>query len=383
MTVHPPPPRQDEPWDAAVPVEHVSSAPRLDIIIVNWNSGARLDRCLASLASASRTGLTLDRVVIVDNASDAFERPAPSPALPLTIIENASNEGFAVACTQGARGSRADYLLFLNPDTHVDKEALTVAVGALESPAHQRTAIVGLPLVDERGDRQATCGRFLTLTGVFNQLTGLCLAAPSRFRGIRMLEWDHGETRAVDYVSGACLLVRRDVFEALGGFDTRFTVYLEDADLSLRARREGWLTWFLADPAVYHEGGWQTGAARSLRLAHAWRSLLAYGAAHFNVAGACAMAALVLTLAPAARGMQAIVHGSPYELREALTAYARLWGMLGRDLESAARRRSRPVPPSRARSSRGADVQPHTGAAAPGARSAAGAADEDAAAAGL
>lgn len=322
--------------------------PRLDVVIVNWNSGARLDRCLASLAAASRDGFTLHRIVIVDNASDEPIAPyaetlARDYDLPIFIIRNASNRGFAPACLQGAAGSRADYLLFLNPDTRVDASALSAAVAALESPRYRATGILGLPLVDEDGAHQPTCGRFLTVGRMFNQITGLTLLAPRAFPGCRMTDWDHLDTRTVDFVSGACLLVRRPLYEQLGGFDPRFIVYLEDADLALRARRLGWDTVFLAGPPVYHEGGWGTGTARSLRLAHAWRSLLAYGIKHFRPFSACAATAMVLAVAPIARAGEAMLHRSPRELVDACLGYGRLWALVIADLASAGRRRGEAI----------------------------------------
>jgi N-acetylglucosaminyl-diphospho-decaprenol L-rhamnosyltransferase len=254
------------------------SPPRLDVVIVNRNGGPRLERCLASLTRASRSNFELDRVVVVDNASQpAFAPKGSEPwcaGLTLVVISNTENVGFAAACNQGAFGSRADYVLFLNPDTQVEEDALAAAIDAMESDADgwPCTGIVGLPLVDTRGERQATCGHFPNATRIFNQVTGLTLLAPARFHGCRMMEWDHADTRQVDYVSGACLMIRRRLFDDLHGFDARFKLYLEDADLALRARRLGWDAMFLAGPEVFHESGWHTGTDRRLRLAHASRA---------------------------------------------------------------------------------------------------------------
>jgi N-acetylglucosaminyl-diphospho-decaprenol L-rhamnosyltransferase len=311
--------------------------PRLDVVIVNRNGGARLERCLASLTRASRSNFELDRVVVVDNASQPAFAPAGNEpwcaGLTLAVIANTENVGFAAGCNQGAIGSRADYVLFLNPDTQVEEDSLAAAIGAMESDGDgwPCTGIVGLPLVDDRGERQATCGHFPNAARIFNQVTGLTLLAPARFRGCRMMEWDHEETRQVDYVSGACLMIRRRLFEQLHGFDPSFELYLEDADLALRARRLGWDAMFLAGPVVFHESGWHTGSERRLRLAHAWRSLLVYGRAHLGVAGGVATAATVLGLAPLARAGQAFVRRSPRELTESVLAYLRLWRFLYRD----------------------------------------------------
>jgi GT2 family glycosyltransferase len=315
----------------------VDPPPRLDVVIVNRNGGARLERCLASLTRASRARFELDRVVVVDNASQPpFAPTGREPwcaGITLVVIANTENVGFAAGCNQGAIGSTADYVLFLNPDTQVEEHALSVAIEAMESDSDgwPCTGIVGLPLVDARGQRQATCGHFPNAARIFNQVTGLALLAPARFRGCRMMEWDHEETRQVDYVSGACLMIRRRLFEELHGFDARFQLYLEDADLALRARRLGWDAMFLSGPPVFHESGWHTGSERGFRLAHAWRSLLVYGHAHLGAAGGVATAATVFALAPLARAGQALVRRSPRELAESALAYLRLWRFLYRD----------------------------------------------------
>jgi N-acetylglucosaminyl-diphospho-decaprenol L-rhamnosyltransferase len=309
---------------------------RLDIVIVTWNNGDSVGRCLESLSRAAVRGFTFDRIVVVDNASDTPFHADTYPRLPaIATIRNAANHGFAEACNQGAADSRADYVLFLNPDTCVSRDALAVAVAAMETKAYARTAMLGLPLIDDRGETQATCGRMLTVPRIFNQLTGLSLIAPRWCPGFRMTDWDHAATRRVDYVSGACMLVRREVFDALGGFDNRFVVYLEDADLALRARRLRWDTVYLAGPPVYHEGGWGTGRTRGVRLFHAWRSLLAYGWKHFGVAGACAVVAMVLAVAPGARIGQAILHRSGRQVADAIAGYGRLWQTVPREVFTA------------------------------------------------
>src|SRR5260370_28697176 len=91
-------------------------APTLDIIIVNWNTGQHLQGCLKWLSSSRQDGYSLGRVVIVDNAStDGSTNELHFPALPLSLIQNCNNRGFAAACNQAAASSNADYLLFLNP----------------------------------------------------------------------------------------------------------------------------------------------------------------------------------------------------------------------------------------------------------------------------
>ncbi len=134
--------------------------PSLDIVIVNWNAGAQLQQCLNSIRRAGREGFELRRVVVVDNASsDASASQLEATELPLMMIRNETNRGFAAACNQGARDSRANYLLFLNPDCTLLSDSLSVAVRFMESrqqPEHLRTGIAGIQLVNFDGTVSAT-----------------------------------------------------------------------------------------------------------------------------------------------------------------------------------------------------------------------------------
>ena len=113
--------------------------PSLDIVIVNWNAGTLLGRCVGSVGTALTGGFALDRLVVIDNASrDGSADALPGQGLPLSVQRNAANRGFAAGCNQGAAGSRADYILFLNPDTRLGPASLAPAVAFLEDPANAR-----------------------------------------------------------------------------------------------------------------------------------------------------------------------------------------------------------------------------------------------------
>ena len=198
----------------------------------------------------------------------------------------------------------------------------------MNQPEWARTGLVGMQLVDEDGVAQRTCGRALTPWRVFTQLTGLGQWSPTLFTSIRMTGWDHGETRLVDFASGASLMVRRSVFERLGGFDPRFVVYLEDADFSARARETRWDTRFLAGDPVVHRNGWAAGGDRPWRLAQSWRSLWRYGRKHFRWPGALAVGLMVTVVGPVTRLARAVLHGSIRDGWDTLLGYFTLWRLL-------------------------------------------------------
>lgn len=306
--------------------------PKVDVVLVAWNHGAWLARAIHALAGLRAEAFTLDRVFLVDNAS-AEPVQAPRQTAPaITILRNRSNRGFAAACNQAAWLSRADYLLFLNPDTEIAADALERAVAVLRCPSHADVGIVGLRLTDASGMAHRTCGRFPGLRAFLNQTLGLATLAPHRFRGIRSEDWGHDDTRDVDYVSAAALLIRRPLFDALGGFDERLFLYLEDADLALRARRAGWRTRFCAEAAVTHALGWASGGHRPWRLAQAWRSLIVYGWIHLPVASAVALTGCVTLAAPLARFGQAVVRMSPGLAMDSARAWVLLWPLLAQSL---------------------------------------------------
>ena len=306
--------------------------PRLDIVVVNWNAGPQLRGCVDSIAEARTERFTLERVVVVDNASrDGSAEALTGAAVPLSLIRNTVNRGFAAACNQGAAGSRSDYLLFLNPDTRLFYDSLDVPVAFLEDPAHARFGICGVQLVDASGRIHRSCARHPTPRHMANRLLGLDRVAPRLFPSHAMAEWDHTQDREVDHVMGAFLLVRRPLFEELGGFDTRFFVYLEDLDLTLRARGLGQRTMFLARVRAYHRSGGTSEQAKAERLYYSLHSRVLYGRKHFGRGAAHALDAGTLLVEPVIRLAAAALRGRWREAGETLRGFGLLWrALIGR-----------------------------------------------------
>jgi len=298
----------------------------LDIIIVNWNSGAQLRACLASLARASRAAFDLERVVVVDNASsDGSADAMDGLELPLLVLRNAENRGFAAACNQGARDSTAEHLLFLNPDTLLLEESLAVPVSFMGDPANSGVGICGIQLLDEEGAVSRSCSRFPTTSMAVCKMLGLDRLLPPSLPRQRMTEWDHASSREVDQVIGAFFLVRRSLFEALGGFDERFFVYYEEVDFSFRAAAKGYRSRYLAAASAVHRGGGCTDQVKARRLAYSLRSRIEYGLKHFSKTSAAALILTTLLVEPATRSVWALLHGSLLSCRETLSGYREVW----------------------------------------------------------
>jgi N-acetylglucosaminyl-diphospho-decaprenol L-rhamnosyltransferase len=310
----------------------VLPTPSLDIIIVNWNTGHRLRGCLESIIEADKSGLTLGRIVVVDNASsdaslDNLPRTHPAPVL----VRNSGNRGFAAACNQGAKGSESDYLLFLNPDTCLYRDSLTNPIGFMEQLSSASIGICGIRLVDEVGSPVVSCARFPTLKIFAGEMSGLSRLAPRIFPTHLIARSECEQSREVDQVIGAFFLVRRQLFELNRGFDERFFVYFEEVDFSLRARQKGYLSYYLADILLYHSGGGSSEKVRDKRLFYSLRSRVQYGFKNFSFSEAVGLLILTLTIELVARLLGAAFSISKSTLGETVSGYGHFIGyLLGR-----------------------------------------------------
>jgi N-acetylglucosaminyl-diphospho-decaprenol L-rhamnosyltransferase len=303
----------------------------LDIVIVNWNAGEQLRRCLDSLAKTELGGFDLNRVVVVDNAStDGSAGGLDYPTLPLAVVGNSRNEGFAAACNRGASGGGADYLLFLNPDTELFAGSISKPVAFMESPEHQRIGIAGIQLVDERGAVSRSCAVFPSLARCVSRALGLHRLWPHALPSYMMHGWDHGASREVDHVSGAFYLARRAVFETLGGFDERFFVYLEDLDFSYRTKLAGWKSYYLSEARAFHRGGGVSEQVKAERLFYSTSSRILYAFKHFKRIDAIALMLVTVAIEPPVRLCSAIAGGSAESARATARGYALLYRALPR-----------------------------------------------------
>jgi N-acetylglucosaminyl-diphospho-decaprenol L-rhamnosyltransferase len=299
--------------------------PSLEIVIVSWNAGAQLQQCLDSIGTASLDGLELLRVVAVDNASSDGSTDHIQPgSVPLSLIRNTINRGFAAACNQGARDSRASYLLFLNPDIVLTGESLSAAVRFMESGRNSRVAVCGVQLINDRGQIAPSCSRFPTPQHFYAKIFGLNHLFPGRFQESLMGDWNHRETRTVDIVMGAFLLVRQQVFATLGGFDEDFFVYYEEVDFLYAIHRAGWQSYYLTTAQAYHKGGGCSNQAKARRLFYSLRSRITYCRKHFDRTSAAGVVLATLLIEPFSRIGYAAARGGVREIGDTLKAYAML-----------------------------------------------------------
>ena len=298
----------------------------LDIVIVNWNAGTLLQDCLHSIEGTTQTGFKIGQVVIVDNGStDGSLDELASTALPLNIIRNTENKGFAAACNQGVQRSHADYLLFLNPDTRLFPDSLSLPLAFMEATQNQSIGICGIQLLDDDGEVSRSCARFPTPSLLYGWMLGLDKLLPRFFPSHLMQEWGHDTSRDVDQVIGAFFMVRGRLFDELNGFDERFFVYQEEVDFSLRARQLGWRSHYLAGAKAYHKGGGSSGQVKARRLFYSLRSRILYGYKHFSRIQATAVLLGTLLLEPFTRVTLSLLHNAFKSTGETLSAYLMLY----------------------------------------------------------
>ena len=250
--------------------------PRLSIVIVNFNGRGHLEGCLGSLTAHPPD--TPAEIVVVDNASTDASADAVSAFPSVRLVRLPANVGFSAGNNVGIRATRGALVLLLNNDTIVPAGALDRLVGRLE--ADPSAAVAGPRLIDGRGEPELSFGSMISPLGELRQKIVTALYA--RDVGI-VTSWVRRATRReqyVDWVSGACLLVRREVAEQVALLDERFFLYTEDVDFCASVRAAGWKVLFTPAADVVHlRGRSRATAPRQMNAAYR-RSHLAFYEKH-------------------------------------------------------------------------------------------------------
>jgi hypothetical protein len=227
--------------------------PRASLVIVNWNAGAALRGCLASVFSGE--GADQDQVILVDNASTDGSQQGLTATYPaLELIQNARNVGFARAVNQGLRAARAPFAVLLNPDVVLEPSAVSRLVEFMTT--HPEAGAAGPRLLDRDGAIQGSARRdpsaWTALFGRSAPLTRLFPNNPVSQRELPALSADVAVPIEVDWVSGACLIARRTAWEETGLLDERFFLFWEDADWCRRFRQAGWRVYYVPTAGGTH-----------------------------------------------------------------------------------------------------------------------------------
>jgi len=225
----------------------------VSIIIVNWNTRELLSQCLQSIY-ASRTTKEIEVWVVDNGSTDGSVEMVRENFPQVEITVNEKNVGFAHANNQAIKRSSGDTVMLLNPDTVVDRDAIENLLHFLE--VHSDAGVVGPRLLNPDRSLQESAYPEPTLFREFWRMFHL-----DRFNSYAeypMEKWSHAQAMQVDVLMGACMLIRRKIFDQVGLMDEDFFIYSEEVDLCTRIRDYGWRLFWYPEAAVVHYGGQST-----------------------------------------------------------------------------------------------------------------------------
>lgn len=228
----------------------------LTVVVVNFEAGDLLLRCVESFEKAGA-----DDIVVVDNASgdDSVERLLAA-GTSARLVRAGVNRGYGAGANLGAKEATGDVLLICNPDLVVEQGALGPLTSVLDTTPD--VGAVGPQILNADGTRYPSARAFPSLSAsAGHAFVGLFTERNPWTRSYKQLDRELGSDGAeeVDWVSGACVALRREAFASVGGFDEGYFMYAEDVDLCWRLRRAGWRVLYEPAATVVHIQGASTG----------------------------------------------------------------------------------------------------------------------------
>ena len=235
----------------------------LSVVIVSYNVKFFLEQCLSSLKKAIEGSSLLNgqsEVFVVDNASSDGSLDFLMPLFPsFHYIQNKENAGFAKANNQALSHCAGEFVLFLNPDSILAEDSLDICFSFFRStPA---AGALGIRMIDGMGNYLKESKRGFPSPGAsFFKMSGLARLFPRSkvFSAYYMGHLHEGVSHAVDILSGAFMMVKKNILDKTGGFDEQFFMYAEDIDLSFRIRKSGYRNYYLSDTTMIHFKGEST-----------------------------------------------------------------------------------------------------------------------------
>jgi len=232
--------------------------PEVSVVIVTWNSGGEITRCVSSVIEYS--GNINTEIIIVDNNSsdntkEKLDELNTSSGKKLTLIFNADNKGFTKACNQGMKISKGESIFLLNPDTELTEGSLDILTSKLNS--EKSYGAVAPKLVNEDGTIQKSCRTFPEYADMFFEMTLLSSVFPQSkvFSRWKMNYFDHDSEREVDQPMAAALLIKKSVAEEIGFFDERYKMFFNDVDICKKISDSGYKIIFCPEAKVIHTKG--------------------------------------------------------------------------------------------------------------------------------
>jgi GT2 family glycosyltransferase len=275
----------------------MSPSSDLSIVIVSYNARESLNCCLESIFSFPHCRLRIE-VIVIDNASadgnaDLVEVDFPAAKL----VRNDLNLGFAKACNQGLAIANGRYILLLNPDTILFDETLERIVAFMDN--HPDAGAAGCKLIYPDGSWHPSARRFSSVINQIYSRLPVLHKIKTRLTSAEYLaeELEPDGTKAVDYVWGAFLLMRREALSEIGPLDELFFMYSEDEDWCYRARKAGWLIYYAPVTKAVHAKGQSSKLARERMRTEIFRSKYKFFLKHMGWGTAVTYRALLVLTA--------------------------------------------------------------------------------------
>jgi GT2 family glycosyltransferase len=263
------------------------------VAVVSYNTCDLLRECIRSVQSEAPS-----EIVVVDNASgdgssEMVERDFPS----VVLRRNQTNIGYGAAANQAITNCTAPYVLLLNCDTWVHSGALAALGAYLDR--HPEVGLVGPRLITAAGVAHPSCFPFPSPLDFLLDVTNLyrLIQYVPYVRDRVLRTWQHTRARAVPWVHGSALALRRSAFQSVGGFDEAFFMYVEEVDLCYRLVRAGWAVHFTPVATVVHVGGASTRQQRADMLVQMYASLVRFYRLHYSDTLRFELSALIIAVA--------------------------------------------------------------------------------------
>jgi GT2 family glycosyltransferase len=253
----------------------------VSIIVVNWNGRDLLRKCLECVQATVKQASY--ETIVVDNAStDGSQEMARNEFPTVRLIANSDNVGFARANNQAMQGNAARYILLLNSDAFVREKTIDTMVRFMDE--HPDAGMAGCKLLYEDGRLQPSCYTFPTLFSEVSIALGLnkLFARTKLFGSYTMTNWDYSDTRPVDVIMGAFMLVRREAVEQVGLMDEGFFMYSEEVDWCYRFKQAGWKIYFTPEVEAVHLWGGSSNQVKVETLIRLYRSRVRFFRKHYG-----------------------------------------------------------------------------------------------------
>ena len=223
----------------------------LSIIILSYKQKGLIRQSLKGLKSLN-IPFNYEIIVVDNNSGDSIREMLGREFMEVKLIEAAANRGYAAGNNLGIQAAKGRYLLILNPDITILGDAITQLVEFMDN--HPRSGICGPKVLNADNSLQYTCSRFPDWRLPFFRRTFLGQTGRGKkwSEDYLMMDWDHNQDKQVDWLFGACLMVRREAINEVGPLDERYFLYMEDLDWCRRFWDKAWEVWYVASAEVIH-----------------------------------------------------------------------------------------------------------------------------------